>query len=538
MQNLSKEQIKEKLELMASYEEKFKRTGHWTPEEREVVIREMPLVLELAKKAEQLKYNKSFHKFSKELIGWPDYYDPLHKTVCDFIQDNIETKMCLLLLPRGTFKSSIVTTGFPLWKISKDPATRGMIANATYPMATQFLGQVKDGLAKNEEFRRIYGDYSTNAPIWREDAFAISADSSWKSKEPTVSALGVGSNYTGKHFDWAILDDLVNRDNIRTIDRIEGVKDFYKDILDLVDPSKAGHKRVIVIGTTWHQSDLYSWIMDPENGLRDEFAILRLPAYGTFDVNNKFVGEWGKDDLLFPTRLTWNVMAGLKKSQGNSHFSAQYLLDPVPPEDAKFKNFKFYEPTDIKGLRLNKFMSVDPALSEKKEADYSAIVVVGVDAENKWYILDMWRDKVDPHGLIDQIFYMDAMHMPRTVAIESVAFQRVIQFFLEDEMKARKHKFDITKLTHSALSKNDRILGLQPKYEQGQVYHPKYPRGHRLFKMEKYLRDELERFPRAKNDDLSDALASILEVSYPAKKHKRGRSYGTRTSYPSSSGGW
>jgi predicted phage terminase large subunit-like protein len=487
-----------------------------TPEEkRQEKIKILEMLDPVVKEKEKRHFRERFYEFNKEVIGWPDIYEPLHKKVCDFIQDNIEKRMCLLLLPRGTFKSSIVTVGYSLWQIARDPATRGLIANATYPMATSFLGQVKKNLQQNNRFKELYGDLATDAPIWREDAFAVAAAETFQSKEPTVSAVGVKSNYTGTHFDWAILDDLVNRDNIRTMDRISEVINFYKDVLDLVDPSPAGHKRIIVIGTTWHQADLYSWIRDPDTGIIGDFAVMRLPAFGTFDDNDRFSGVWGESELLFPTRLTWEVMENLKRSQGNSHFSAQYLLDPVPPGDAKFKNFKFYEPADLKGVTLNKFVAVDPAIGEDKSHDFSAMVCVGVDYLDNWYVLDIWRDRVNPKRLIDQIMYWDAKHKPITTAIEATAFQRTIQFFLREEMKRSGRNFPITELRHTDRSKEERIEGLQPKYEAGMVFH------HKDHPLEKYLRDELSRFPRSKNDDLSDAMASINEVAFPPRKRER-----------------
>jgi len=735
------------------------------------------------KKLKQEVYKKNFYRFNKEIMSWSDLYEPLHKKVCDFIQDNIEKRMILLLMPRGSFKSSVVTSAFPLWQIAKNPATRGIIANATYPMATQFLGQVKDTLQKNDKFIDIYGDMATDAPIWREDAFAVNSDDSFRTKEPTVSAIGVGSNYTGKHVDWAILDDLVVRDNIRTMDRIQEVINFYKDILDLVDPSPAGHKRVIVIGTTWHESDLYSWIQDKETGIIGDFAVLKLPAYGHFEVNEAgkevFAGQWGEGELLFPTRLTWSVLENLKRNQGAAHFctpgespitmadfstkriedivegdmvlgwsegmgqkaalkpskvkavfkyedaevvkiitdtgktakctkehkwftgrgfadathprykpakigsklqlivdntavelteaqkqyalwlggifdgegsctesiflhqdnlhnalvceemehrldalgfewthynktydttdkryrnknmywirggkqakidflrlckpvkghkivkslykqggcfvqaeekvtnirstgretvyaletetgnyvvwgfgssnSAQYLLDPVPPDDAEFKNIKYYETDDIKGLKLNKFVALDPAFGEKAENDYSAMICVGVDPKNSWYILDIWRDKVNPKALIDKILEWDYIHKPHTFAIESTAFQRVIQYYLQDEMRKQRHNIPIKELTHTTRSKEDRIRALGPFYGRGTVFHNR----HQPLNM--YLDDELRRFPRGKNDDLIDALASIVEVAFPPKTMQVRSWFGKGGSYP------
>ncbi len=496
-----------------------------TQAERLQKIAEIKEMDEILKELDSRRFKKNFWLFNKEVMKWPDLYEPLHKTVCDFIQKNISTKKILLLLPRGCFKSSVVTVSYPLWRIAQNPNSRGLIANATYPMAVTFLGQIKDVLEKNEEYINIFGDLATGASTWKEDAIQVPTPDSYKAKDPTITAIGIESNYTGKHFDYAILDDLVNRDNIGTMDRINKVLSFYKDTLDLVDPDQNGHKPIIIIGTCWDQSDLYSWIQDKETGISDDFAVMKLPAFGEV-INNDWVGEWGKGDLLFPTRLTWEVLHGLERQQGKSHFSAQYLLDPVPEDSATFKKFRYYEPSDLKGLQLNKFVLVDPAISESKEADYSAMVCIGVDNKNCWYILDLWRDKVNPKRLIDQIFNWDTKWKPITTGIESTAFQKVLRFFMTDEMKVRGHHLPIKELSHTERSKEDRIKGLEPRYEIGTVFHNKAD------PMTKYLEDELRRFPHAKNDDFSDALSFGLEVAFPVKKFEEREHSGYKSRYP------
>ena len=451
---------------------------------------------------------------------WPDIYEPLHRMVCDFITDNIGKKKLLLLLPRGTFKSSIVTIGYTLYRIAKNPGCRVLLGNATYALACSFLSQVKDHLTKNEKFIELFGDLSADSDSWREDRIMVSREKSYEQKEPTATAMGMGSNFTGSHYDLAILDDMVNRDNIGSRDQIDKVIDFYKDSLDLVDVDPNGHKQVIVIGTTWHQSDLYSWIQDPETGILGDFAVMKLPAY---------TGEWGKGELLFPERLSWEVMDNLKRQQGNAHFAAQYLLDPVPLEDAVFKaQFKRYDETDIRGLQLNKFICIDPAISEKKEADYSAMVCVGVDKNNDWYILDVWRDRVNPKRLLDQLFFWDDKWKPMSVGIETVAFQKALQFFAFEEMKKRNHFVPIKELKHSDTSKDQRIRGLEPRYETGSIFHPLKTACQGI----EHLEDELRRFPRGKNDDLVDALASCLELSFPAKAYEKRTGRKSGGSYP------
>lgn len=68
-----------------------------------------------------------FWEFSNEIIGWKDLYEPLHKPLCDFVQNNPDKKK-LILLPRGHLKSSVVTVGYPLWRIARNPKERILIA--------------------------------------------------------------------------------------------------------------------------------------------------------------------------------------------------------------------------------------------------------------------------------------------------------------------------------------------------------------------------------------------------------------------------
>lgn len=485
---------------------------------KEEIIDKIIEAKEQLKMAKKTYYLSHFYEFNRDIIAWPDIYEPLHRRVCNFIQDNVEKKKLLLLLPRGTFKSSIVTVGYTLWQIARNLNTRGLIANATFPMACQFLSQVKNHLTKNKNFIELFGDLSANADTWRDEKITVSAEKSYEQKEPTVSAFGMGSNLVGSHYSWAVLDDMVGRENIGTRDQIDKVINFYKDTLDLIDSSPTGHKPIIVIGTTWHQSDLYSWIQDDDTGIFYEFEMLRIPA---------FTGEWDKGELLFPTRLTWETLKSLRNNQGPSHFSSQYMLRPVSPEDAVFKfKFKYYDETDIRGLNMNKFLLVDPAISEKKEADFSVIVCIGVDANNTWYILDIWRDHVQPKRLLDQIFYMDDKWKPAATGIETVAFQKTLQFFAYEEMKRKNHFLRLIELKHNDLSKDERIRGLEPRYETGTILHNK------SLVNNNNLEYELTDFPKGKNDDVIDALASGLEVCYPPKSLSERRSHVSYRHYP------
>jgi predicted phage terminase large subunit-like protein len=68
---------------------------------------------------------------------------------------------------------------------------------------------------------------------------------------------------------------------------------------------------------------------------------------------------------------------------------------------------------------------------------------------------------------------------------------------------------------HNERSKQDRILGLEPRYANGDILH------NREVPFIKDLEEELKRFPRSRHDDISDALANLLEIAYPSRNRQR-----------------
>src|SRR4030067_724676 len=70
---------------------------------------------------------QDFWEFNREVIGWKDLNEPLHRPLCNFVQDNRAFKR-LILLPRGHLQSSVVTIGYSLWRIAQKPKIRILIA--------------------------------------------------------------------------------------------------------------------------------------------------------------------------------------------------------------------------------------------------------------------------------------------------------------------------------------------------------------------------------------------------------------------------
>ena len=73
-------------------------------------------------------YKENFEHFIFDALGYEDL-NQQHRELCQFIQYN-KKKFKLILMPRYTFKSSIATIGYTLWRLTKNPNTRVRLSAA------------------------------------------------------------------------------------------------------------------------------------------------------------------------------------------------------------------------------------------------------------------------------------------------------------------------------------------------------------------------------------------------------------------------
>lgn len=425
---------------------------------------------------------------------------PFHKTLCDFVSDRQDRRK-LILVPRGHLKSKLITVGFTIQQIIKNPQVRILIYSATWEMAKDLNMNIQKVMQEPGRLQEIWGNIAEGATEWNQDTTRLKGNTS---RDPTIKAAGIDNNLVGGHYDIIIMDDVVNRDNIGTMDQINKVIKRYKDSLDLLEP----RGQLIVIGTRWHDADLYGWILDPNNKVIDSYEVLKQQAFtGNITTGDGFAALW-------PEKFTLHDFQKLLREEGWSHFSAQYMNEPIPEEDALFKRswFGYYESPDLKGRLLNKFILVDPALSLDKTADYTAIVVVGIDPEGYIFIIDIVRERMEPSRIIDTIIGLVSTYNVIDVGIEMIAFQKSLAYSLRQDPRFIRRPFHISELKPQERSKTERIKGLQPLYEQGKIWHN--PR----LANNIYLEDELVRFPGGTHDDIIDALSYSLDLMYPARQ--------------------
>lgn len=227
-----------------------------------------------------------------------------------------------------------------------------------------------------------------------------------------------------------------------------------------------------------------------------------------------------KDDgsPFFPEKLNLEALNALRRSQGVYKFTNQYLNKVIPDGEQDFKKewIKYY---DFIPENHYTFVFIDPAISLVDGADYTATVVVSVDAMENWYIRMAHRQRITATETVKWIFKVYDEFRPMGIGIEDVAYQKALLHFLSEEMRRRNTYIPIKGIGRSTISKDGgkrsskskpiRIRSLVPRFEYGKIL------------LNQGLDDlilEYGQFPRGAHDDLLDALSSIEElVAYPSK---------------------
>ena len=438
------------------------------------------------------KCRRSTYIMAKAVLGFRDLTAKPHGDMCAFIESPSTRK--LGLAPRDHLKTSVWTIADTVRRIACDPNIRILLGNETATNASHFLRRIEAVFERNAVFRwlfpEIIPDFSKSKK-WSEQEMLVPRSEDFP--ESTVEAIGVGGAVVSRHYNLIKLDDLVGKEASESDDVMKKTIDWYLYTESLlVRPSD----EIQTYGTRWAYNDLYSHI---ERNEEDVELFLRSA------VND--AGE-----ALWPERFDEKALNKIRRKIGTFKFSCQYLNRPYDPEATSFdekwlRYFNFRNgmavptgrdaPADPTAMR--RFMLIDPAISESSHAARTAICVVGVSADGRKWLLEVYAQRVQPLAMFDAIFAIQARWNCELAAVESVAYQKAIKPFLEAEARRRNTWIRIVEVKpDSKQRKESRIRAVQPYFERGEVF---------VLSTQADFIDEYKSFPVGATVDILDAFS-------------------------------
>ena len=444
-------------------------------------------------------------------------FDHHHKKLCDDLMMMVRKRYdgskqgYVVQWPRGTMKSTIVDVGLPIWILLNDPNARILIdcENATKALAYQ---KVIRSYFESPLFKELFGVLFDPRKDWNDERLTVlrSADGL---KEPSIDVGGADKDKTGYHYDFILSDDVVGETNSKTVEQIQKTIAHVGQYTPLLDSDGL----VVFSMTRWAFGDLGEWIeQENESAFRDvrpyPYIINRLPAF-----KEKSVGDY-TDELEFPllhTRATlMHALNQLKPYQ----FSCQYLLRPQSPQAAAFQH-KWIKwigtdcddiPYGVVPHGANCYITVDPASSDKRGSDFTAIIVAAIKPDFTIYILDVIRKHLTAKEIYDQLDVLTQVYRPLKIGMESVF--KLKEIFLEVKMQAQLNGkvLPIEPFKTTQTNKGHRIMGLQPMMQGGRFYMRRRV-GDFVYLEDEIVKFDPKRIDSQKNDCL-DAAAYLLEM--------------------------
>lgn len=163
---------------------------------------------------------------------------------------------------------------------------------------------------------------------------------------------------------------------------------------------------------------------------------------------------------------------------------------------------------------MNVYAAIDFAFSIKKTADYTAIVVIGIDGEGYIYVLDIDRFKTDRiFTYFEKIKVLHARWWFRKLRAEVSVAQGMICNDLKDMIRKEglSLAIDEHRPTRNEGAKEERIASvLEPRYDNMTIYH--YQGGYTPSLEEELL------LARPPHDDIKDTLACAVEIAIPPRR--------------------
>ena len=492
-------------------------------------IEHMPLA---AKQIRELAENDLY--FFAKLVNPGYVYGSIHREIFRWIskynlygQGEEFTTNKLIMLPRAHLKSHMVAT-WVAWIITRHPEVTILYVSATADLANTQLYDIKN-ILDSSVFQKYWPEFIHPDTGKREkwSATRIILDHPKRKMEgvrdATISTAGLTTNTTGWHADIICADDLVVPENAYTE---EGRDSVSKKASQFTSIRNAGGF-TLACGTRYHPNDIYAtWkqqITEDYSHDGEHLGKKHVWEIKEFAVESDDVFIWPRtvraDGKAFG--FDKRVLARIRAEYSDkTQFWAQYYNDPNDPESARMgaEVFQYYNPRLLKkegsvwyynGNKLNVFAAVDFAYSLSSSADYTAIVVIGVDWENQIYVLDI--DRFKSFKTIEYFQHIAALHSKwgfKKLQAEVSVAQKTIVESIKDYIKEKGMRLSVVEFRPSKAdgSKEERIAAvLEHRYENGDVWH-----------MEggwtQVLEEELIQ-SRPAHDDIKDALASAVSIA-------------------------
>jgi predicted phage terminase large subunit-like protein len=335
------------------------------------------------------------------------------------------------LMPPGSAKSTYSSILFPVHVMGRFAGTQVIVASYGAELPRRW-GRKARAIVRQKTYAAIFG-----AALSKESAAAAE----WAlTNGSEYMGAGLLTGITGNRADGVVWDDLIKgREQADSQLMRQKTWDAYFD--DLLTRKKP-HAWEIGITTRWHEDDIAGRILpegyagesgwiDGRDGNRWYVVCIPAEAERADDVLGRQPGE-----RIWPEWFGPDHFAPFKRNPRT--WAALYQQRPAPEEGDYFKA-DWLRPVESLPARgtLRIYGGSDYAVTADG-GDYTVHAVVGLDAEGRMYLLDLWRRRAAADEWVETFCDLVLAWKPIGWAEEQGQIRSGVGPFLEKRMRERR----------------------------------------------------------------------------------------------------
>lgn len=402
------------------------------------------------------------------------------------------TRLAICLPPRS-LKSFMASIAFPAWVLGHMPMREMLCACYGTELAEKFSRDTLR-LMQTPFYREVF-DTRISAERHAVDEFMTTEGG-------VRLARSITGGLTGRGGDINIIDDPHKADDAYSDVRLAVPRDAYDNTFQ----SRLNDKQsgaIIIIGQRIHENDLIGHVLRQE-----PWELVSFPAIATTNEEHDVITPFGRrtyrraeGEPLHPEREPLAVLERLRKTMGQATFQAQYQQDPTPVGGnwVQPQMFRCYTRATLPEKFDEIVLSVDSANKASETADFTVCTVWGVVGDERYYLLDVIRQRVEFHDLLNVVMEVASAYRVTDILVED----RASGTQLIQELK-RKGRWNVIPCTPVG-DKVMRFGGVTPVIRSGLVNLPDEAPW-----LDEYLR-ELCAFPNTRYADQVDSTSQFLD---------------------------
>ena len=416
----------------------------------------------------------------------------------------------ILQAPPRHGKSELVSRRFPAYAMGRFPDLSIIATSYAADLASRMNRDVQR-IIDSPAYRGIF----PGTRLWGKNVRSM-ADGSFMrnsdlfevvNRKGSYRSAGVGGGITGMGGDILIVDDPI-KDAEQANSKVYRAK-VWEWFTSTLYTRRMPGGGVLLIMTRWHEDDLAGRLLDAAaKGEGEPYRVVNFPAIAEKDEVSTLDGRLlrKEGEALHPERYSLEELERIKVAVGSRVWASLYQQRPAAADGAIFKRewWRYFTPPAADRAQLIKALGItrvvqfwDTAFKSGQENDNSACVTMG-EAPNRYYVLDVWKGKVEFPELKATVKAQAAKWSPTVVLVEDKASgQSLVQEMKRDtRLPIIPVKVDTDKVT--------RANAVTPQVEAGLCHLPEGAGWVADFV------DELATFPNAAHDDQVDAFGGAL----------------------------